>query len=69
MPEIWPIGGGKGGTGKSFVTGSLGIPLAREGYQTKITIGVLEAIEEDRTERLPSEVCLKGFLRLYALSS
>ncbi|MDO9228516.1 MAG: AAA family ATPase [Syntrophales bacterium] len=34
MPQIWPIGGGKGGTGKSFVTGSLGILLAREGYQT-----------------------------------
>lgn len=34
MPHIWPIGGGKGGTGKSFVTGSLGILLAGEGYQT-----------------------------------
>ena len=34
MPQIWPIGGGKGGTGKSFVTGSLGILLARAGYQT-----------------------------------
>jgi flagellar biosynthesis protein FlhG len=34
MPQIWPIGGGKGGTGKSFVTGSLGILLAREGYRT-----------------------------------
>lgn len=34
MPQIWPIGGGKGGTGKSFVTGSLGILFAREGYQT-----------------------------------
>ena len=34
MPQIWPIGGGKGGTGKTFVTGSLGILLAREGYQT-----------------------------------
>lgn len=34
MPQIWPIGGGKGGTGKSFLTGSLGILLAREGYKT-----------------------------------
>lgn len=34
MPQIWPIGGGKGGTGKSFITGSLGILLARAGYQT-----------------------------------
>jgi flagellar biosynthesis protein FlhG len=36
MPEIWPIGGGKGGTGKSFVTASLGILLAREGYRTLV---------------------------------
>jgi flagellar biosynthesis protein FlhG len=34
MPQIWPIGGGKGGTGKSFVTGYLGMLLAGEGYQT-----------------------------------
>lgn len=34
MPHIWPIGGGKGGTGKSLITGSLGILVAREGYQT-----------------------------------
>lgn len=34
MPEIWTIGGGKGGTGKSFVTGSLGILLAGEGHRT-----------------------------------
>jgi flagellar biosynthesis protein FlhG len=34
MPHIWPIGGGKGGTGKSFVTGSLGMLLAREGHRT-----------------------------------
>ncbi|MFZ4437499.1 MAG: AAA family ATPase [Syntrophales bacterium] len=34
MPQIWPIGGGKGGTGKSFITGSLGILLAKGGYQT-----------------------------------
>jgi flagellar biosynthesis protein FlhG len=34
MPHIWPIGGGKGGSGKSFIAGSLGILLAREGYKT-----------------------------------
>ncbi|MBN1222281.1 MAG: AAA family ATPase [Candidatus Aminicenantes bacterium] len=28
-PEIWVIGGGKGGTGKTFVASSLGICLAR----------------------------------------
>jgi hypothetical protein len=44
----------------------LGVPLERICLHTKITIGVLEAIEENRTERLPPEVYLKGFLRLYA---
>jgi len=34
MPHIWPIGGGKGGTGKSFFTGNLGILLARQGFRT-----------------------------------
>ena len=34
MPHIWPIGGGKGGSGKSFFTGSLGMVLAREGHKT-----------------------------------
>jgi flagellar biosynthesis protein FlhG len=34
VPQIWPIGGGKGGTGKSFITGSLGFLLAKQGYRT-----------------------------------
>ncbi len=34
MSMIWPIGGGKGGSGKSFLTGSLGVLLAREGFRT-----------------------------------
>ena len=34
MPNIWSIGGGKGGSGKSFVTGNLGILLAKGGYKT-----------------------------------
>lgn len=29
--EIWVIGGGKGGTGKSFVTSSMGMNLAQQG--------------------------------------
>ncbi|MBN1381062.1 MAG: AAA family ATPase [Deltaproteobacteria bacterium] len=33
-PFIWPIGGGKGGTGKSFLTINIGILLARQGYKT-----------------------------------
>jgi len=34
MPHIWPIGGGKGGTGKSFFTGNIGILLAKQGFKT-----------------------------------
>lgn len=34
MPHIWPIGGGKGGTGKSFLTGNIGILFARQGFKT-----------------------------------
>jgi flagellar biosynthesis protein FlhG len=34
MPNIWSIGGGKGGSGKSFIAGNLGILLAKGGYKT-----------------------------------
>jgi flagellar biosynthesis protein FlhG len=34
MAQVWPIGGGKGGTGKSFLTGNLGILLARQRFRT-----------------------------------
>jgi flagellar biosynthesis protein FlhG len=34
VPRIWAIGGGKGGTGKSFFTGSLGFLLAEQGHRT-----------------------------------
>jgi flagellar biosynthesis protein FlhG len=34
MAHIWPIGGGKGGTGKSFISGHLGILLARQRFKT-----------------------------------
>jgi flagellar biosynthesis protein FlhG len=34
MAQIWPIGGGKGGTGKSFITGNTGVLLARQGFKT-----------------------------------
>jgi flagellar biosynthesis protein FlhG len=36
MALIWPIGGGKGGTGKSFLTGNLGVTLASQGQRTLI---------------------------------
>ena len=31
MPRIYPIGGGKGGAGKSFITANLGVLLAKQG--------------------------------------
>ncbi len=34
MTHIWPIGGGKGGSGKSFLVGNLGVCLAKEGNKT-----------------------------------
>lgn len=34
MSNVWPIGGGKGGSGKSFLTGNLGISLAKQGKKT-----------------------------------
>jgi flagellar biosynthesis protein FlhG len=34
MAHMWPIGGGKGGTGKSFLTGNIGILLAKQGFKT-----------------------------------
>jgi flagellar biosynthesis protein FlhG len=34
MTRIWPIGGGKGGSGKSFLTGNLGVWLAKRGNKT-----------------------------------
>ncbi len=36
MPKMWSIGGGKGGTGKSFVTLSLGMRLAKMGKRITI---------------------------------
>jgi flagellar biosynthesis protein FlhG len=36
MAHIWPIGGGKGGTGKSFLTANIGILLAKQGFKTLI---------------------------------
>lgn len=34
MVHIWPIGGGKGGIGKSFLTGNIGVLLARQNFKT-----------------------------------
>jgi flagellar biosynthesis protein FlhG len=40
-PQIWAIGGGKGGTGKSFVTASLAIHLAQSGHRVALVDGDL----------------------------
>lgn len=44
----------------------LQIPLEAIVMQTRITLGTLEAIEEDQFNRLPPVVYLKSFLKLYA---
>lgn len=36
MALIYPIGGGKGGVGKSFLTANLGVVLANQGYRVGI---------------------------------
>lgn len=45
---------------------TLGIPLEQIVLQTRVATGTLEAIEEDRFNRLPPLVYLKSFLKLYA---
>ena len=40
-PQVWAIGGGKGGTGKSWVTASLGMHLAQTGYHVVLVDGDL----------------------------
>ncbi len=36
MPKIYPIGGGKGGVGKSFITASLGALIAKHGHKVVV---------------------------------
>lgn len=45
---------------------TLGLTLAQIFLQTRIAIGTLEAIEDDRFDHLPPAVYLKGFLKSYA---
>lgn len=45
---------------------TLGVPLDRIVLQTKVTLGTLQAIEDDRFELLPPAVYLKSFLKMYA---
>ena len=40
-PQIWAIGGGKGGVGKSMLSGNIGIALAQKGAQVVLIDGDL----------------------------
>jgi transcriptional regulator with XRE-family HTH domain len=42
------------------------VPLERIAEETKINLSLLEALEGDRHENLPSPAIVKGFLRAYA---
>src|SRR3989442_4902140 len=42
-PQVWAVGGGKGGTGKSLVAASLGIHLAQMGRRVILVDGDLGA--------------------------
>lgn len=45
---------------------ALGVPLERIAQETKVMLGTLQAIEDDRLERLPPTFYLKSFLKMYA---
>src|SRR5512136_2207425 len=63
MAQIWPIGGGKGGTGKSFLTGNLGILLARQRFRTVLIDADLGAANLHTVLGLDCpEKCLSDFL-------
>ncbi len=63
MPHVWPVGGGKGGSGKSFVTGSFGIMLAREGHKTLLVDLDLGAANLHTILGVPHpEKCLSDFI-------
>jgi flagellar biosynthesis protein FlhG len=70
MAHIWPIGGGKGGTGKSFLTGNLGILLAKQKFKTLLIDADLGAANLHTIIGLPhpdrslSDFINKSFLTL-----
>jgi len=62
-PHIWPIGGGKGGTGKSFLTSNMGILLARNGFKTLLIDADLGAPNLHTIVGLPNPtISLSDFL-------
>ena len=63
MVHIWPIGGGKGGTGKSFLTGNIGILLARQRFKTLLIDADLGAANLHTIIGLPHpDISLSDFI-------
>jgi flagellar biosynthesis protein FlhG len=63
MAHIWPIGGGKGGTGKSFLTGNIGILLARQRFKTLLIDADLGAANLHTILGLPHpDISLSDFI-------
>jgi flagellar biosynthesis protein FlhG len=63
MAHIWPIGGGKGGTGKSFITGSMGVLLARQRFKTLLIDADLGAANLHTILGLPyPDISLSDFI-------
>ena len=64
MVHIWPIGGGKGGSGKSFLASSLGRLLAGLGKKTLLIDLDLGAANLHTLVDVPyPEKCLSDFIR------
>jgi DnaJ-class molecular chaperone len=60
-------GGEYRGRGLRQIREEMGIDLKTVSQETKISLKVLQCMEEEVLERLPAQVYLKGFLRSYAL--
>jgi flagellar biosynthesis protein FlhG len=64
MVHIWPIGGGKGGSGKSFLTSALGRLLAGLGKRTLLIDLDLGAANLHTLVNVPyPEKCISDFIR------
>lgn len=63
MAHIWPIGGGKGGTGKSFITGNMGVLLAKLRFKTLLIDADLGAANLHTIVGLPyPDISLSDFI-------
>ena len=63
-PQVWAVGGGKGGTGKSLVAASLGIHLAQMGRRVILVDGDLGAPNLHTVLGLdPPAVALSDFVK------